>query len=534
MLFDPSSLTPQQMEEILRHLRPEERRQLHDLLGSEPPTLAEFCERTINIKLEPWQIQICNRLEQLRWQKGQRILLHGPPQHGKSIIVSQRLPAYMIGCNPLIRVALACYNQDHAIGFSKVSQQLIRSQEFKAIFPAEGLRIALPAQQNDWSVKARHDVLDAQPSFKALGLNTGFTGRGCDLLIIDDPYADAADAFSVATNNAMRQWWNATVLPRINEQTNVVVMFHRYHDQDFSQFLIEQGGWEFLRYPAIGDDSDEFPDAMNRRDGELLSARYSIDFYRAIEERDPLTWHGQFQGLPRPLKGGYFQHEWFKDNDDPAQSPFIDELPSLETWVRAWDIATGAKKSNDYCVGALMGVKADGTLILADIKRFKAEWAETEDKIISIAADDAEHFGRVYTAIERKGVGDIAWRDLQQAKQFLNSRTPLEGINIPANNDKKMRADAWQSKLRNGYFKMLRGPWNAAFISECLSFHGRPGGRDDQVDAVSLGTQFLADIRGGEPQRDQPTQRDTLAYYRRLGDLSRNDDAHYNPWQESE
>lgn len=543
---------PDEIERLLRHMTDAERKEFLRLVGGLPPTFGQFVEQTLNVKLDPWQVLLCNRLERLVYERGQRLLIHGPPRHGKSVIISQRLPAYILGLLPTYSIVLASHNQTHSIEFSKVVLGVLRSPEFQQIFPSEACRLAVPTPQHQWFTRGRLTFPDGQPSFTAIGMDSGFVGKGADLLIVDDPYSSASDAFSVAVNNNIRVWWTQTVKVRVLDHTNVVVMFHRYNDRDFAAMLLEEGGWEYMRFPAVSDMDEEWPDALGRAEpGIGLSPRFSPEFYAQFEEKDALTWYGQFQGLPRPASGGFFQAEWLTETED--YSPYLDELPrppavvrapwepqveqapgaQFTTWVRAWDIAAGAKKRNDHNVGALMTMASDGTLILADVQRFKAEWSDTRERIIAQAALDASYFPGCYTVVEKKGIGEIAVRDLQAQDQFL--RSPFKALEPPHGEEKMLRAQVWQAKLANRQFKLVRGPWNAAFTSELLSFHGLPGGRDDQVDAVSLAVQFLAQSGGGELSYAQPIRPDTHEYFRKLAELLRVQDGSerdrtHNPW----
>src|SRR5580765_7408247 len=148
--------------------------------------LAAFVEQTTQITLEPWQHMICDRLARLPDETGQRILIHGPPQAGKSIIISQRFPAWMLGRKPLGRIRLACYNLTHAERFSKVNLAVMRGAEYRASFPDPDAQIPERCPADEWSTTARAALNDANPSFKALGLDGGFTGLGVDTMIIDD------------------------------------------------------------------------------------------------------------------------------------------------------------------------------------------------------------------------------------------------------------------------------------------------------------------------------------------------------------
>ena len=106
-----------------------------------PPSLSRFVERTTTLTLDRWQQHFCARLQRLGHEKGQRILVHAAPQHGKSIICSQRFPAWYLGVRPKARVKLACYNVTHACGFSKIVREVMQSEEYREMFPNESLRL---------------------------------------------------------------------------------------------------------------------------------------------------------------------------------------------------------------------------------------------------------------------------------------------------------------------------------------------------------------------------------------------------------
>jgi len=527
MSDEPTELE-RKLRELVRNwkfLKTDERQEALELFSLVAPTFAGFCQATLKFPLDPWQIWLCNRLEKLRFQTGQRILLHAPPQVGKSIIVAQRLPAYIMGCKPTSRNAVGSYNQQKAIDFSKVCQTVMRSGEYMRMFPNPECRIAPDAKQDSFSTIARQNFGDGQASLVALGMQTGYVGKGFDgLLVIDDPYPSSTMAMSPQINTLIRSWWEQTVMTRVPDETNIIVCFHRYHSEDFAQYLIDQGDWEFIRLAAIADDSEEFPDPLSRKPGELLTPRLSKEKLAEREERDSMSYHGQFQGLPRPLKGGAFEAEWFEETDD--YSPYIEEIPRLDHYVRAWDLATTTNQRSDYTVGALMGVMDNGTLVLLDIVRKKAEWHEVQQLIKDTAAKDKEliqsinPFGRYSVGVEHKAIGIVAYQAFQAESYWLANQIPLEKIEINgAYEDKKTRSNYWRSQFANGYFKMLRfGTWHQVFKSECLAFTGRKGGKDDQVDAVSNAVQMLSKLKGGATPEVKPLDPNSLAYFQWLRD----------------
>jgi len=448
--------------------------------------LSTFVESTANVTLDPWQYHMCGRLERLTYEKGQRILLHAPPQFGKSIVVSQRLPAYLIGDNPITRVKSACYNIDHATKFTKVTKNLMLSAQFRALFPSDELMVAPNAPVAEWSTAARLAILDGQASMKALGLLTGFVGEGVDHLIIDDPYASPQDALSPAIRESTWCFWDESARVRCGPDTNVIVMFHRYHQDHLAGRLIaeeglkEQGGkWELIRYCAEwdGDTSPEYggPDPLGRTVvGEKLSPRFPEEFYEE-QKRKGYIYLAQFQGRPTSKEGLFFK----VDNlvyVDPS------DVPQMVATVRSWDLAATSGAGN-FTRGVKEGVDAQGRFWILDMRG--GQWAPDErDRIIqSTAREDGAgcsiHFPQDPGQAGKTQVGDLTRK--------------LAGYNVffdPVSGDKPTRATPFASQVNNGNVFVVRAPWNPTVREELRLF---PLGRnDDIVDAGADGFNFLA------------------------------------------
>lgn len=458
------------------------RRRRRSLAPKPYPDLSTFVELTSGLQLEYWQRIICERLQQLVGQTGQRLLIHGPPQFGKSIIISQRFPVYTLGVNPTYRVRVACYNVSHAQRFSRVNLDLMRDPTFLAAFPDPGARVPAIASVEEWSTAARSAMRDANPSFRPLGLGSGFTGLGVDTLVIDDPYKDRMDARSEAINAMLWGWWTDTVIPRMNPATNVVVMFHRWWEGDFAGRLIEQGGWELLRFPAI---ADGLPgDPTNRAIGEPLSPRYPLPYLAGVKAKQGTSFEALYQGTPFPAEGGLFRVGRLGEP--------LDFIPGyLDTpRVRRWDIAASDGKG-DYTAGVLMALMPDGRYVVEDVVR--GQWdGDERDRIMRMTAvRDQGRIGPQHNATVMQLVPQdpgAAGKDM--AKAFVRL---LSGFNVVVETEsgsKEVRADPFASQWNAGNVALVRAEWNADYLAELERF---PQGRyDDQVDASSGAFNRLA------------------------------------------
>jgi predicted phage terminase large subunit-like protein len=460
--------------------------------GVVAPALSTFVENTTQVVLEPWQHVICNRLARLPDERGQRILIHGPPQFGKSLIISQRFPAWMLGKRPMGRVRLACYNISHAERFSKVNLSIMQSAEYAQAFPSPDARVPDRTTAEEWSTVARAKLLDANPSFKALGLGTGFTGLGVDTLIIDDPYKNRQEALSEATNVNLWGWWSDVVLPRMNPSTNVVVMFHRWQDNDYAGRLLEQGGWEYLRFAAIADGGGDDP--MGRELGELLSPRYPLDYLEDVKKKQGSSFYALYQGTPRAPEGDYFKRGWFG-------AP-VGAIPAQCQYVRYWDLAGGTSDHADYTAGVLMARDSKGYFYVVDVQHGRWAASERNANIIQRAHIDKRLHGKVSTYIEQApGLSKEPTEDLVRQ---------LAGFPVYADKvmkDKVSRAEPFQAQAQAGNVRIVDGDWFGPYLDELCAFP--TGAHDDLVDATSGAFNQLAALRlfGSEDEPQSGTMR---------------------------
>jgi len=389
---------------------------------------------------------------------------------GKSVIVSQRFPAWLLARKPEHRVKLACYNISHATRFSRINREIIEGEQWKSWYP----NLALEGQntQDEWSLGARAKLKDAQPSFKALGLQTGFVGQGVDTLIIDDPYASPQEAMSEAIRASVMMFWNDSAKVRLNDKSNVVIMFHRYHLQDIAGELMatdglkEDGGkWELLRYAMLCDDPAKDP--LHRELDAKLTERYSdawIDEQRAIAT----TWKGQFQGVPIAGEGLLFKIEKLR-YCDPC------EVPQLVKTVRRWDLAA-SEGHGDYTAGVKMSLGVDGVYYVEDCVSGQWEPHNRNTRIRQTAIQD----GVSVPVIVPQDPGAAGIGEVRSFTQLLT------GFNISAERDtgdKETRATPFAAQVNGGNVCIVRGGWNREYVNELRDFP--QGVHDDKVDGSS-------------------------------------------------
>jgi predicted phage terminase large subunit-like protein len=408
-----------------------------------------------------------------------RLMIFSPPRHGKSELVSRRFPAWYLGRHPGRQFISASYGADLAGDFGRDVRNIVASPEFRALFPNGGLAEDSTAR-NRWHT-------NQGGSYVAAGVGTAITGRGADILNIDDPVKDREAAESAVVREATWNWFTSTAYTRLMPGGAIVLTMTRWHQDDLAgRLLAEQaaGGdrWEVLSLPAVDDDGGAlWPDAYNAETLQRIRA--------AIGERD---WAALYMQSPRPVEGAIFKVE---------QIGILDAAPAgYGQLVRAWDLAstraTGTRDP-DWTAGLLLKRLPDKRVVILDVVRLRGGPDEVERALLQTAQRDGH------------GVRISLPQDPGQAgrAQVAYITRQLQGFRVeasPESGDKLTRAMPIASQANVGNLSMVRAGWNRAFLDELAAFPS--GSHDDQVDALSraftaLGksTYDLAALVGHDP-----------------------------------
>lgn len=509
----PTPLTPAQFAKLSLADQREYRRKFERLEDLERRDRARrdfgaFFEYTSPYLLEPWQRSVCDLYTELivGEQRGRRIKIHKPPQHGGSILTSQRLPAFGIGNNPNTRVRLITYNETHSERFSKTVLGIMQEPSYQTLFP----EVKLPnvAAVGEWSTSVRASMKDSQTSFMALGLGSGWIGSGGDLVIVDDPYKTREEAFSDTINEKIKNWHNEVLMTRVNPDTNVIVMYHSWNERDYGCYLDEQGGWENWRYAAICDSDN---DPCGRNIGEALSPRYPVEYLEAI--RDGGYYNGQkldgigssafeslYQGNPKSRDGNLFKIEMFRP---------VKDFRRMENsyFIGGFDWASSSEPTADRTSYSLWYVRPDGTRtkVWAAFGRFNpSDTMEFAYKCCKYSVEKYYPVAPIIFYIEQGiGAGEVYVKDIQKrcAEFGLRSESTkgkekeiralpmialMETGNIDYVDDTLLPV-----QQRAGFSYIER--WNQEWITEATSF---PGGKhDDLVDSDTLCINIAARLK---------------------------------------
>ncbi len=395
-------------------------------------------------------------LETLTGSQGiRRLIVTMPPRHGKSELCSKYLPAWYLGMFPEHRVILASYESSFAAEWGRKARNVLE-QDGPSVF---GVQVAKsPASADHWEI-ARH-----AGGMQTAGVGGPITGKGANLLIVDDPVKNAEEAASETFRKKAWDWWQSTAYTRLEPDGVAIVIQTRWHQDDLAGRLLhdsEQGGerWRIANFQAIDDDGQP-----------LWPQRYPLE--RLLEIQRTLGtyyWSALYQQRPTPSEGGKFKRDWFK---------IVPEVPAgARRGVRYWDKA-GTEGGGDYSAGCLM-LELDGIFYVADMARGQWSDLQREQRIEECAVRDRHRFGRVTIWIEQEpgsGGKDSAAATIRRLAGHAVRADRVSG-------DKELRAGPFAAQCEAGNIRLVAGPWNAAYLDELCMF---PNARhDDQVDASS-------------------------------------------------
>ncbi len=416
-----------------------------------------------------WHMRaIAWRLEQCLSGEIKRLIITLPPRSLKSICTSVALSAWALGRDPSLKIICASYSNELATKHARDFRAVMESSWYQKVFP----RTRISREKN-----TEFEVMTtARGGRLATSVEGTLTGRGGNIIIIDDPMKPI-DAASETRRQAVRDWFDHTLLSRLNNKNEdvIILIMQRLHEDDLAGHLLEKGGWTHLNLPAIAEVSDVIPIGddlfYERAAGEALHPeRESLETLEGIRRSlGTFNFSAQYQQNPIPLEGNLIRWEWFKTYSSFPEKGSNDQI------VQSWDTASKAEEIHDYSV-CTTWLRRGEDFYLLDVARKRMEYPALRKFI-------TEH-ARLHEAdavlIEDRGSGT-------QLIQDLREEGVVKPIAISPEADKVTRMHVHSPRIEGGHvFLPEEAHWLGAFQSEVLQF---PQVRhDDQVDSMS---QFL-------------------------------------------
>jgi predicted phage terminase large subunit-like protein len=403
-----------------------------------------------------------------------RLLVSMPPRHGKSEFCSKYFPAWFVGSQPERRVILASYEADFAAGWGRKVRDLLN--EFGQQYFGVSVR-------DDSSAADRWDLSDHEGGMWTAGVGGPITGKGADLLIIDDPVKNAEEANSITYRDKAWNWYVSTAYTRLEPGAGIILIMTRWHADDLAGRIIGNAGrtgeqWRTLTLPALAEEDDP----LGRPPGEALwPERYSAaDLIRIRDTQDDpaagqvMGWFDSlYQQRPTPRGGGFFE---------PGCFPTVDVAPAEVRRVRYWDKA-GTTGGGAWTCGVLMSRDAQGIFTIEDVVR--GQWAAGQRE--SVIRQTAESDGRSVPVWVEQEPGSGGKESAEATIRSL-AGWPVYADRVTG--AKEVRAEPLAAQAKVGNVRLLRADWNGTFRAEAATF---PRGKfKDQIDAASGALSKLA------------------------------------------
>jgi predicted phage terminase large subunit-like protein len=365
---------------------------------------------------------------------------------------------------------------DLSFDLSRRARSIIQSPEYADIFPSVGLAYDARAV-GQWELvdpqaqDAKGQALPHKGGYVSAGVGGGITGKGADLLIIDDPVKNAEEAASKTILDAHWEWYTSTAYTRLEGRGAVIVIMTRWASDDLAGRLLQASDnrtgdqWHRLRLPALAEDDDE----LGREPGEALwETKYDADalkdIQRAIGSRN---FAALYQQRPAPLGGATFKREWFTHTYNAFARNAAVQV------VQVWDTAFKTKQQNDYSVCATWALVGNNAYIV-DVFRDRVEFPVLKRKAQELYAKWTPNI----VLIEDRASGQSLVQELKH-----ETRIPVVAADIDA--DKVVRASAVTPYFEAGRVLVpVSAPWLDEWVEEHAAFPN--GAHDDQVDTTSM------------------------------------------------
>ena len=427
-----------------------------------------------------------------------RLIINMPPRHTKSEFASYLFPAWFLGQYPQKKVIQTAHTAELAVGFGRKVRNLIQSETYQNVF--SGIELSTDSKAaGRWNTNKGGDYF-------AIGVGGAVTGKGADVLIIDDPHSEQdaqAGQYNPEVFDKVFEWYTSGPRQRLQPGGAIILVMTRWAKRDLTGQIIksmsEREGsdeWEVIELPAIMPSGNP-----------LWGEYWKLEELETLKAELPLSkWNAQYQQDPTSEEGALIKREWWKEWEEH-------ELPPCECIIQSWDTAFLKTQRSDYSACTTWGVfyhhqdvdQSRPHLILLDAFKEKLEFPELK----RAAYDKYWEFEPDQMIVEAKASGAPLVFELRAMGIPVTEFTPTRG------NDKIARVNAVTDLFSSGSVWYYPTRWSEEVIEECASFP--TGDHDDLVDST---TQALLRFRQGGWVRaerddwdDEPKYRRPVEYY---------------------
>ena len=407
------------------------------------------------------------KLEDVARGKIKRLIVNMPPRHTKSEFASVYFPSYMMGLKPDMKIMQTTHTAELSQRFGRKVRNLMDTEEYKRVFD----NVTLSAD----SKSAGRWETSVGGEYFAAGVGGAITGRGADLLIIDDPHSEQ-DALSPSALESAYEWYTSGPRQRLQPGGSIVVVMTRWSTLDLTEKLIRRMGeahadqWEVVELPAILDSGEP-----------LWPEFWKLEELEAVKASLPIAkWNSQYMQNPTSEEGAIIKREWWRvwDKDHPPEPSYV---------LQSYDTAFSKKETADYSAITTWGVfrpnsDAPESIFLLDAKRGRWDFPELK----AIANEEYHYWQPDAVLIESQASGTPLTHELRMAGIPVVNYRPTRG------KDKTTRVHSVAPVFESGLVWAPDTIFAEEVIEECAAFPY--GENDDFVDSM---TQAVLRFRQG-------------------------------------
>jgi len=428
---------------------------------------------------------MAQKFEEIASGNLKRLIINMPPRHTKSEFASYLLPAWYLGKYPGKKIIQSSNTAELAVGFGRKVRNLVDGETYAKIFPNVALR---------HDSKAAGRSTNANGEYFAIGVGGTVTGKGADLLIIDDPHSEQEAALAAGDPtiyDKVYEWFTSGPRQRLQPGGAIVIVMTRWGKRDLTGQVIkaaaQRGGeeWEVIEFPAIMPSGNP-----------LWPEFWSIEELSALREELPnAKWQAQYQQSPTSDSSAIVKREWWKiwEGDTP---------PPCEYIIQSWDTAFEKNNRADYSAGTTWGIwnnpedNDQPNIILLDVYKKRVEWVDLKRDVL----EQYKQWNPDGMLVEKKASGAPLIYELRSMGVPVQEYTPSRG------QDKFARLNSVSDIIASGKVWVPATRWADELVDEIAAFPS--GDHDDLVDATTLALMRFRQggfVRLPIDERDEPT-----------------------------
>jgi len=393
-----------------------------------------------------------------------RLIINMPPRHTKSEFASYLLPSWFLGKFPHKKVIQTSHTAELAVGFGRKVRNLVDSEVYNSIFPDLSLQADSKAAGR-WNTSKGGDYF-------AIGVGGAVTGKGADLLIIDDPHSEQEAALAAVNPDIydkVYEWYTSGPRQRLQPGGAIVVVMTRWAQRDLTGQVLKNAAlrgetdWEVIEFPAI------MPSGK-----PLWPEFWSLEELEALHEELPnAKWQAQYQQNPVGNESAIVKRDWWKiwEGEKPPKCEYI---------LQTWDTAFEKHQRADYSAGTTWGVfyheedNNNPNIILLNTYKKRVEFPDLKRDVLA----EYKEWEPDGLLIEKKASGAPLIYDLRAMGIPVQEYTPSKG------QDKIARLNSVSDIIASGKVWVPQTRWAEELMDEVAAFPA--GEHDDLVDATTL------------------------------------------------